>query len=76
MTNYFFALGWEGNGDDGEITFARGTYEQMLDGITENLNRYKYRDAFLVCASKETGGREERSGESLTDRAKTDLNLK
>lgn len=76
MANFFFTIGWEGNGQDGEVTFARGTYDQMLDGIEEKLDDYSNREPFLVCASKETGGRESRSAENLTTKAKIDLNLK
>jgi len=75
MTNYFFTIGWEGNGDDGEVTFARGTYQQMLDGVTEYLDKYSHREAFLACCAKESGYRNERVTEDLTDRAKTDLNI-
>ena len=71
MINYFFTIGWEGNDMDGEQSFKRGSYEQMLEGITEYLDKYSDRNAFLVCCALE-----DKEATNLTNQAKKDLNLK
>tara|TARA_R110002020_G_scaffold434012_4_gene644162 strand:- start:7807 stop:8076 length:270 start_codon:yes stop_codon:yes gene_type:complete len=54
--NVFFAtVGWDGydENSDGDITFYRGSLDDLLEGVEEYFVKFKERSPYLECASSE-----------------------
>ena len=50
---FWFTIAWDGE-NEGEFTSNRPTYEYMVAGIKEYLNKWSKRSAYLECCSLET----------------------
>ena len=53
---YWFTIAWDGV-DEGEFTSSRPSYEYMVKGIKDYLNKWDGRGAYLECCSMETSDR-------------------
>ena len=50
---FFFTVAWDG-GDEGEFTSSRLTFDDLVEGIKDYLNKWEGRGAYLECCSLET----------------------
>jgi len=51
--SFWFTIAWEGE-EDGEFSSSRLTFDDMIEGIKEYLNKWEGRGAYLECCSLET----------------------
>lgn len=52
---YYFTIAWDWDGtDEGEVTYSRLTYKDMVESIQYYLDKYEERGAYLECCSMET----------------------
>lgn len=50
---FFFTVSWDGE-NEGEFTSSRLTFDDLVEGIKDYLNKWEGRGAYLECCSLET----------------------
>lgn len=71
MDLFHVTIGWDGYDDltEGQISFHRDNFQDALFGANYYLEKYKDREAYVVCASHE----EAKSIKNITDIIKDSL---
>ena len=53
--SFYCTIGWDGGEmNEGEVSYQRASYTDLLEAVQESLEKYKARNPYFVCASMET----------------------